>query len=140
MAAETVIINGYAWRDVRVVFLGRSIEGITDISWQAKQVKENRYGTGDEPKGRGRGNKEYSGSMTLYMEEVEAIELSLEPGQDLMDIAPSTMVISYINDSLVSVHHTIPFVEFLNNGREPKQGDTKIMVKLDLIMGKPKTN
>ena len=70
-----IFINGInrGWGDITLILFGIPVTGITDISYKDKQMKENTYGAGIEPTGRGYGKVEYDASITIYREEWESI-------------------------------------------------------------------
>lgn len=130
-----VFINGvqHAWASVRVNFLGRTLTGILSFSFGDKRLKENIYGAGDEPIGRGHGNREYDApSMEVYQFEVEALQAI--SGGNICDIPPFEIVVSFKETlNATTKTYTIQNCEFTNNKFDLKQGDTKSVIKLDLI-------
>lgn len=130
-----VFINGvqHAWASVKVNFLGRTLTGITSISFGDKKTKENLYGAGDEPIGRGHGNREYETvAMELYQFEVEALQAI--SGGDITVIPPFEIVVSFKPTiDAAAKTYIIQNCEFTNNKFDLKQGDTKSIIKFDLI-------
>ncbi len=137
MPNGTPMINGrtYGWADLVVVVMGVIVTGITAVSWKRKRTKENIYGAGAEPVGRGYGNIEYEGSITLHVDEIAAIEAAIPSGH-LDDALPFNVVISYQPETGPIKTETLKYVEFLENSRDWKQGDTKGEVELPLVIGK----
>ncbi len=132
----TPYINGtrHSWADVKVNLLGRTVTGITAISYEDKQEKVNNYGAGVNPVSRGIGKYEASAKITLHAYEVEAIQRAI-PGKRLQDIEPFDIEVVFMpkgSDTLVS--HTIRNAEFTSNKRELKQGDTVIEIEFELIV------
>ncbi len=133
----TPMINGnrYAWGNVNVNILGRTVTGITAISYEEKVEKKNHYGAGNMPVHRGIGNYEASAKITLFSYEVDAILRAAGPGKRLTDIPPFDITVSYIPDGTDTlVTHVIRNAEFTGNKREVKQGDTAVEVELELIV------
>jgi hypothetical protein len=130
------LINGrrHSWGDVSVNVLGRTVTGITAISYKKKRNKTNNYGSGSEPDHRGRGNSEYEASITLYDYEVDAIVNTLAEGQDLTDIAPFSIPVVYDTGNGQIKTDVLQNVEFLEDARDLKQGDTKIERVCPLII------
>lgn len=131
------LINGirHSWASIKVNLLGRTLTGITAISYEETQEKANNYGAGIFPVSRGYGKYEAKGSITLHSYEVDAIIRALGPGKRLIDIAPFDVVITYMpqgSDTLVT--HVLRNCEFTGNKRDLKTGDTVIETQLDLIM------
>jgi hypothetical protein len=131
------LINGIeaGWSSIKLNILGASPNGVTAISYEEKQEKKDNYGAGDKPVSRGYGNKEYTAAVTLTSKEVDAIQEKLQKGQSLTDIEPFDIQVVYqAKGSTKFVRHTLLACEFQNNGRDVKQGDTVIEVKLDLVI------
>ncbi len=92
--ALDVLVNKFGkvagWNSTTATMMGgRDIEGITELKYDDNVEKENIYGAGKMPIGRGgEGNYKATASITLIKEEVDALQLSLGPGKRLTDIAP----------------------------------------------------
>lgn len=132
---EQPLINGraYDWASIKLQLLGLTIVGVTAISYDDTQAKVDNQGAGNFASSRGYGKYEAKASITLEMKEVERLQAQLGPGRRLQDIAPFNIVVAYVNESNRMVTHTIHNVEFTNNKREIKAGDTNIEVALELI-------
>ena len=134
----TPLINGneYAWADIKVNFLGRTVEGIKAIDYTAAQEKQNVYAAGKEPNSRTRGKKTYEASITLLRKEVNAILNALPPGQDLTDIKPFEIIVAYENGDGIIVYDKIQATEFMEDSRSASEGDLELPVELPLLPGK----
>jgi hypothetical protein len=121
------------WNSVTLTMLGRDVEGITELSYNDSEEKENAYGAGKMPVGRGSGNYAANCSITLFMEEVIALQQSLAPGQRLTDIAPFDIAVSYEYSGLI-YKDRIRNCEFTTHTREMKQNDKTVSVKFELIV------
>ncbi len=130
------MINGrvYSWADLVINILGVVVTGVTAISYKSKRDKENVYGAGAEPVGRGYGNKTYEGSITLHVDEIAAIEAA-SPSGSLDDIPPFTIVVSYQPETGPIKTEKLKFCEFMENSRAWKQNDTKGEVEIPLVIG-----
>lgn len=137
MANElTPLINGvrHSWGDIKINVLGRTVTGVTSISYDDKQEKKNHYGAGNCVVHRGKGRYEANAKITLYDYEVDAIQKSIELGKRLQDIPAFDIVVVFLDDDTNEViTHVIRNCEFMNNKRELKEGDTTFTVELDLI-------
>lgn len=131
----TPLINGeaYAWAQIVCTVLNVPIVGITEIKYNAKQVKKDNYSTGVYPTSRGYGNKEFDASITFAMEELEAIRRAV-PGGDILDVPPFQVVVNFIPKNGIVVTHTLFNAEFLEDPRDAKQGDTMISCTIPLII------
>lgn len=122
------------WNAVTANFLGRDLEGITELAYSDSQKKENVYGAGAYPIGRGRGNYEAKCSITLHKEEVDAIKLALAGGKTIQDIAPFDIVVEYETDNGNIKKDRIRNAEFMGDGVEVKQNDMSIATKYELLI------
>lgn len=134
--SQLPLINGqrHSWSSIEVNLLDRIVTGITSISYDDTEMKENHYGAGNMPVHRGRGKYEANASLTLYNYEVEAIQAALPRGKRLMDSPPFDIKVSFLDETDAIVTHVIRNCEFKSNNRNMSQGDTKIEVSLDLIV------
>jgi hypothetical protein len=136
-----ILINGVraGWGDIEFNVLGRQVTGITEFKLNIKQSKSNKYGQGNLPVHRGRGNKMYEGAgIKMYKYEVDAIMALLAPGQDLTDVPPFTLIAIFTavgDDTLTTL--TVPMTEFTEMAFAPKQGDESLEFDLPLIIGQP---
>jgi hypothetical protein len=136
MPAINPLINGvnYSWANIKLVLFGVPVIGIASISYKRKQKKENNYGFGSQPISRGYGNYEYDGNIELYLEEWKNI-IAASPSRDPLQIPPFDIPVIYGVSAIKSTTDTLRSVEFLEDPFESKQGDTKLMVKIPLIIG-----
>lgn len=135
-AVNPTIINKFGrltgWNKVTLTVFNRNIEGITEISYTDEQEKENEYGAGKYPQGQSEGNYKPMASITLFSEEIVAMQKSIPKGIRLQDIPPFPVAIEYEYDGVL-YNDVIQNCSFKNNGREVKQGDGKIVHKMDLL-------
>lgn len=133
---STPLVNGvrHSWADIKVNLLGRTVTGISAISWEEKENKANNYGAGQYPVSRGRGRIEPTAKMTLHAYEVNAILKALGPGKKLIDVGMFDITVAYLeagSDGIIT--HVIRNAEFLGDKRDVKSGDTHIEQEYDLI-------
>lgn len=128
-------VNGklYDWADVTVVIAGVPVTGITGIEYKDDQDIVAKYGAGRYPVGFSKGRITSTGKITLYQEEVEAIQAQSANGR-LQDIAPFDIIVSYLPDSGVVKTDKLRNCAFKNNGRSWKEGGTGQTVDIDLVM------
>lgn len=131
----TPLINGvsYSWSNIKLNLFGTPVIGITDIKYKKKQAKENLYGAGVEPTSRGVGNKEYEASISIYMEEWRKI-IDATPGKDPLNIPPFQIQVLFGGSSLNFRQDNLEMVEFTEDAFDAKQGDTKLIIQLPLII------
>lgn len=63
----------YAWGDIKLVVLGRTVEGFTGIEYKLKQAKEAKYGAGRKAKSIQCGKEEVEGTLTVMQSELIAL-------------------------------------------------------------------
>lgn len=139
MATDTTtIINKFGqmtgWNNVGVNLLSRDVEGITELAYDDTVKKENAYGAGKFPVGRGEGNYEAKASITLFKEEVDALQSALPPGQRIQDILPFDINVQYEKKDGSIQKDRIRNCEFTNNAVDVKNDDGTISIKLELIV------
>lgn len=129
----------YEWADMSVIIAGRDVTGIRAVQYSSSQEKEAMYAKGNKPHGIQRGNKAYSGSVTLTQSELEALEEA--SGGDLLD-ARLNIVVMYGNPSRGDTIKTdlLQGVEFTEVPKGMNQNDKFMEVELPIIMMDVKKN
>lgn len=81
--------NEYAWKDISVNVLGRTITGIRGVKYSVEKGKEYLHAKGSDPLAIQHTNKTYPGEIMLLQSELEALEDAaklLNPLNDVTDI------------------------------------------------------
>lgn len=106
------------------------ISGIRGVEYNEEQEKEVIHGAGAEPLGIGRGNKTYSGSVTLLQSAVQALEAA-SPTKSILDLQ-FNIVIHY---NVGTRMHTdiVLMAEITKVPKWIKQGDKFSEHQLDFI-------
>jgi len=129
-------INGVqpSWGSIKVNLLSRTVSGIKKITYADAQAKEHIRGAGNHPIARGDGNVDPTASIDLLEFETRAIMNSLAPGQNLQDIPPFDIVVTFQpkNQQLLRTD-IIRNCQFKSNGIDVSQGDTEMMHSHELI-------
>ena len=137
MARVSSLINKFGkmagWNSVTANLLGRDVEGITELEYSDEVEKENVYGAGNMPIGRAEGNYTPNASITLLLEEVNALQNSLPPGKGVHAIAPFPIVVEYEYNGFVK-RDIIHNAEFKGRGVAVKQNDKTIAYKFPLVI------
>lgn len=137
MASSSTLINKFGkmagWNSVTVNVLGRDVEGITELEYSDSVELENAKGSGKYPCGRAEGNYEAKASITLYAEEVIALQSALPRGKRLSDIAPFDIIVEYEYNDL-KVKDVIHNCQFKGRSVAAKQSDKTITNKLELVV------
>ena len=133
---QTPLINGtnYSWSNISVNPFGVPLTGIVSITYKRKQTKTNNYGAGVEPVSRGYGIKEYEGEMEVYLDEWKAF-IAASPNRDPLQIPPFNIPVTFSGQGVLTMKDTLRAVEFMEDPLEGKSGDTKLTVKIPLIIG-----
>jgi hypothetical protein len=133
----TPLINGvaYSYADVNVQLLGRTVLGITAISYEDEQDIVDNYAAGQFATSRGYGQNKFKASLTLEMKESERLVEAVPTGR-LQDIPPFPITVSYENAANKIVIHKLLMVQFKNNKRNTKSGETNIEVEHELVIAK----
>jgi hypothetical protein len=131
----TPLINGisYSWSSISFVLFGVPVAGILNIEYKRKQAKTNNYGAGKEPVSRGYGKNEYEGSIEIYLDEWKRI-IAAAPNRDPLAIGWFDIPVLYGNSVADATKDVLRAVEFLEDPFAAKEGDTKLTVKLPLII------
>ena len=128
------IINGKAWNDVTINFLGIDQELIKHIKFNHDQDKKNIMGKGSKPVGRGRGNESFgSPSVSLLIEAVDLI-IKANGDQPLVYVAPFTISVTYF-DGAALIERFLYATEFTGHQEETIQGSTETWIECPLIVG-----
>lgn len=130
----TPLINGraYDYAQIEVNILGVPVAGVSAISYTEEQEKVNNFGAGSRPVSRGHGAINASGSVTISMNDVEAIR-DASPEGSLLQIPSFDISVTFLNAQKV-VTHVLKNVEFLNDGVEATQGDTNLERAFDIVL------
>ena len=129
----TPLINGraYDFTQVVVTILGVPVPSVSSLNYTEEQTKENNYGAGTRPVSRGRGAVTVSASVTISMNDVEAIR-DVAPDGSLLKIPPFDIEVSFLNEQKV-VTHIVKNCEFTDDGTETSQDDKDIKKAFNLI-------
>lgn len=135
----TPLINGvnHSWASIKINMLGRTVIGVSKITYDDDTVLENNYGAGNMPVSRGVGNYTAKASIELHQAETVAIQAAaLQNGiERVQDIPPFDVVVAYVpTGSNQLVTDVIKNCQFKTNGRDVSQGDTLIKHSHELVV------
>lgn len=133
---NTPIVNGvnYSWSNISLILFGTPVIGILAINYKRKQKKDNNYGAGPQPVSRGYGNYEYEGDIELYTDTWKDI-IASSPNRDPLAIGFFDIPITFSGDGVSTTRDVLRACEFTEDPLESKSGDTKLTVKIPLIIG-----
>ncbi|TGG34883.1 hypothetical protein [Duncaniella freteri] len=128
------MVNGMlvAWADIVVLVGGVPVTGITGVEYGDEQEIVNKWGAGRHPVGRAKGRITPSAKITLYHEEVVALQSQSVNGR-LQDLPPIEIQVSYLPENGVVVTDKIRNCHISSNTRKWKEGDTGQEVELPLV-------
>ena len=128
------LVNGMlvAWADIVVLVGGVPVTGITGVEYSDEQEIVNKYGAGRYPVGRSKGRITPSAKMTLYHEEVVALQSQSVNGR-LQDLPPIEIQVSHLPEDGMVVTDKIRNCHIPSNTRKWKEGDTGQEVELPLV-------
>ena len=125
----------YRWADVQIVMLGRILTRVRGVKFSVKREKEYLMARGEDPHAIQYGNKTPEGELTLLQSEVEALKLLLSPEEDLTDLPPFDITVSFVRNSAPGkiATYMLKGVEFTEDNRELKQGDKFMEITLPIM-------
>lgn len=125
----------YSWADIDIVMLGKVVGGARGVRYKASQEKEPVYGRGNKPVALVRGNKAYEGELKLLQSELEALQVSVGVGNDIVDIPPFDIVVAYIprNGGTQIRTDIIKHCEFTEVEKGMDQGDKFMEITLPFV-------
>lgn len=122
------------WNDVTLNLMGRDVVGTDEIDYSDATKKENAYGYGGYPIGWIEGNYEPKLSISLYVEEEQAVQRALPPGKRLQDIAPTDIVVQYVNpETKIITTDIIHNAQFLGRQKTLKNNEGKMVHKHEML-------
>lgn len=137
------MINGteYAFEDVKIAFLGRSLRGFVGFSYGANKNYTNIHGRGNRPIKRGRGKKDAEPArLTILQSEFEAIQASMPPGTDVTDLAPFNIVTAYAPLGGQLVTDIVPYCQVTRYTKGMTTDDGNMTIDLEMISDIPLLN
>lgn len=122
----------YGWKDISVVILGRTIEGITDVKVKRKTSKDFQMGRGNESQAIISGNQEVTGTITIHQSELQAIDVAIKATNPTLDITKVSfdVVINYENGLGVAATDSIIGVEVEEYEKGMSQGDKMMNITM----------
>ena len=122
------------WNQTTFNLYGRDVVGIDEFEYSDSSKKENAYGAGAMPVGWIEGNYEPKLSMSLYVEEEQAIQRTLPPGKRFQDIAPSDIVVQYAHpETGIIVTDIIHNAQFTGRSKTGKNNEGKMVHKHEML-------
>lgn len=132
-------INNYlgkltGWNNTTVNILGRDLVGTDEFDYDDNTDKENAFGAGNMPIGYVEKNYEAKFSLSLYVEEQQAIQSALPYGKRFQDIEPFDAVIQYAMPDGRIVTDIIHNCQFKGRGKSGKNGEGKMIHKHEMLV------
>lgn len=133
--ASIPLINGTAYDWSQIVFnvLGVEVSGVDEISYSEEQEMTDNYGAGNRPVSRSYGQITTEASITLHMEEVEALQAAAPNGR-LQEIPEFDLPVAFLPEGGVITVHVLKNVRFKSNSRSISKGDSAVAVEIPLAV------
>lgn len=134
MPAPQIMVNGknYDWGDIGLTMFGGLITQITKINYSEKRQSVNNYGYGNFPTSYGNKNFEYTGSLSMYIDQLKQIE-DAAPFKKILMIPPFSIKILMSGDGVAYRTVKLSNVRFLENNFDTSQGDASIVVPVPIV-------
>lgn len=123
------LVNGisYNYANINISILGVIPKGIRSINYAVARGSSHFYGTSDLPVSLGYGNKTFTASLEMQLEEAQAFALAAAAagigGGDITAIAPFDIIITFGTVGQTITTHVLKKCVFLDNGVEGTSGD-----------------
>jgi len=123
----------YSFADIELRVGGVKIADVQEVSYKETQTKETIYGKGALPVAIQRGQRQYSGSITLLQSDYNAL-VRATPGKSILDVHCDILV-TYGNSANGDVLITDALIgcEFTEAENKMAQTDTYMRVALPFI-------
>lgn len=127
--------NQIGWGNHKFAVSGNEILGITEVKYRDKTEKELLFGAGSKALGVGVGNESYEGSIKLYRYEIDRILAGITTGdKKLTALATQTLTVVAKFDGSSSFTTDVILFQFMESGKDLKQGDKMDVVELPLLV------
>ncbi|HYH16111.1 MAG TPA: hypothetical protein VD794_12870 [Flavisolibacter sp.] len=123
----------YAWKDIEIVFLGRTIEQILEVEYDTEVEKKHIYGRGSKPTGVQSGNEKPTAQISIRQSELEALIRKcqeIKPGLKPIHISFDINITYRIEGGVDIVRDRIIGFNPTKMPKSMKQGDTDMQVKI----------
>ena len=132
----TPMINGvsYSWSQIEVKFrdVAQSMSGLSSINYDDVETSAFNYGANNFPVSQGKGNVVSTGSITLHLDDVEALRKNILSGR-LQDLGTFDVIVAYAHpDDDKKITHTLKGCHFSQNQVSTSQDDTVMEASYDL--------
>jgi len=121
----------YEWTDVSLFLAGRNVTGIRSVKYTEKTEKEVLYAKGNKGHSIQVGNVSYDGEISLTQSEYESLRAIAPEGK--VSRLTLDIVVSYGQFGDVVITDVIKSASFTEAGKELKQGDKFMDIKLPFI-------
>jgi hypothetical protein len=121
----------YEWADITLILGGADITGIRSIKYMEKAEKEALYAKGRFPHSIQTGNVAFEGEISLLQSEYEALVES-SVNKSVLGLSLDAEI-SYGNPPDAIVTDRMIALQFTEAGKDSKQGDKFLEIKLPFI-------
>lgn len=131
------LINGvaYSWSTITILIGSQILTGCEGISYGESREITDLYGVGSNPVTRSYGNITREGSITLHMNELQALVLASPDGK-LHSIPEFSIIVAFLPEGgATPIKHKLTNVRMLNNGVDMAQNDGQVSTEISLAIG-----
>ncbi len=124
----------YAWSDVKINLLGRTVIGVQGVSYKTSVEKEPLFGRGNKPLRLQSGNYTFEGEIMLLQSELEALRTAVKTINPLYKITDISfdLVVSY-GDGLTAVTDIVLGCEITEYEKGMEQNDKFMKITLPFM-------
>lgn len=134
MNPTAIFVNGknYDWGNIAITMFGGLITMITKIDYSRKRDTVNNYGIGQEPVSFGNKNFVYSGSFSMYLDQLNQIKKAA-PFGDMLRIPPFTVKMILSGDGVTYFTVKINNCRFTENNFNSSQNDSSMVISVPFV-------
>lgn len=119
MATVNRLGESFDWGQVKIMLFDTEVIGVTEITYDVERDFQSNYGAGYTPVSTGKGQKKYTGSISLDQKEIRSIMQAASNLNDMTDLPPFEITVVVSNDETNET-----FTDVLHQCRFKKQGLT----------------
>lgn len=133
--------KAYEWADVQILFDGGTtpVIGVKQIAYTSDRGHQNLHGKGAKPVEYIKGQKDYSGSITLLQSALEALQSVIPAGKDVAD-SVYNLTVSYAPEGGQAKTDRLEAVRFTSVPKDIGTDNPSMSINLGMVIGNIKYN
>ncbi len=131
-------VNGkkYSYENIQVALAGKPLVGCVAIEYDLEEDSSEVHVLGSrDPHAVISGKGKYMGKITLVMDEYDALQMSIEKGRSITDIAAFEIVIARLGANDILMTDVIKKVKFNKVSKKFEAGQTADKIELPFTAG-----